>query len=221
MLHRILNVKKTFSAQKWDEEEQQRQIRLRSMASFPPEPGPVVRGTISGEGWGEVSARSSRPSTANTRRENAWNSNTDVNIRDSRALLGVKYQMPDLEPVRSKPIRPKTAGSLRRTRTQPVPSSEGGRARTRRSSHSTTAGGGGGGGGCGLENKTKLHTNTCGKSLGRNRPGYSNDPRDRGFDQQYRQLFATAREECQQEVARRTQKKVNNFMWSCIFLYFQ
>jgi hypothetical protein len=195
MLKRILTVKKTFSVQRWEDEETQRQKYLQNMAEFPAVAS-TVQSNISGEGWGQTSSRSLalRPATAKTKREDAWNTNTtDVYMRDSNDLLAVKYEMPTPERVR-KAVRPKTADSIRKKKPTDRDNREGGR---------SNAGAGAGAGG---------YSSGYGNSLGRNRPGYSNDPRDRDFDEEYKELFATAREDYRLQTAARTKKKYQNFM---------
>jgi hypothetical protein len=216
MLERILSAKKTFSAHKWEEEEKQRQKLLLSMSEFPPVPV-AVQSNISGDGWGKSCAHisSSRPVTAKTRRENAWNSNTtEVHIRDSNELLHVSYDTPTPERVKQvqRYRRPKTANSSTRKTTSTslcsaITSVRGGGATA---AATATAGGRG--------ERISTFGSGYGNSLGRNRPGYSNDPLDRDFDVQYKELFATAREEYTTScllTARGgggTKKQINNFM---------
>ena len=181
MLQRLLTARNTYSAKTWDREELHRQKILHNMCKFPPQRR-TKQSNISGEGWGKGGVN--RPSTAITRRENAWNSDTtDVYIRDSTELLHLKHELPSLDMERGV-VRPKTAATTRRKKANDAKS----------------------------ESKidTKKERVVYGQVL-RNKPGYSNDPQDREFDAEYKELFAFASEEYLKVVKPSAKKTCTDF----------
>jgi hypothetical protein len=188
MLMRIVTVKHEYSAKQWERQEKIRQRKLRDMSAFPQDiiVNNTQRSKISGDIsiFGGGTLPRSRPSTARTRREAAWNSNTDLRLIDSNKLLKTKYDLPNPECLK-KPKRPTTADALRK--------------KVRSATYAASKRGEGGDGQVGY-----------GRKVDRFKPGYSADPHDRDFDSEYRDLFATAREEWLQTQSS-SRKKKNEF----------